>query len=170
MTRHTRPTYFGKASTKKQSEYKLINWCPDSLKVFVWRVLCAAHFLSVYFVIYLFILSSNWFFISCCSCSMRCHFFWILPAQTKRVSSSTIVCGTEVELTGPVFTATVCKLSGPTGHWKPILQDHIAGKREGRRRALFCESCEFRENCTQHTFFSYLAHHLRNRQTFPPWV
>lgn len=128
MTRHTRPTYFGKASTKKQSEYKLINWCPDSLKVFVWRVLCAAHFLSVYFVIYLFILSSNWFFISCCSCSMRCHFFWILPAQTKRVSSSTIVCVTFL--------------------WVLWIQRKLHSTH----------------------FFSHLAHHLRNRQTFPPWV
>lgn len=72
MTRHTRPTYYGKASTKKQSEYKLINWWTDK---FVYGRCNVLHiFLSVYFVIYLFILSSNWFFISCCSCSMRCKF------------------------------------------------------------------------------------------------
>lgn len=94
--------------------------------------------------------------------------FVILPAQIKRVSSSTIVRGTEEELTGPVFTATVCALSGPTGHWKHILQDHrrLQDNEKGGDRHFFCESCEFRENYTQRTFFFiHLAHHLRNRQT-----
>lgn len=60
-------------STNRETIYiklndKLVDW-----QVCVWRVFYAAHFLSVYFVIYLFILSSSWTF-SCCSCPMRCKF------------------------------------------------------------------------------------------------
>ncbi len=64
-----------------------------------------------------------------------------------------------------IYSDCVCTFRTHGALKTHLTRSHCRTKRRAETCTFFCESCEFRENCTQHTFFSHLAHHLRNRQT-----
>lgn len=64
-----------------------------------------------------------------------------------------------------VYSDCVCTFKTPGALKSHLTRSHCRTARRQETSTFFCESCEFREICTQFTFFTHLGHHLKNQQT-----
>lgn len=64
-----------------------------------------------------------------------------------------------------VYSDCVCTFKTHGALKSHLTRSHCRTVRRPDTCTFFCELCDFRENCTQHTFFTHLGHHLKNQQT-----
>ncbi|XP_041863678.1 uncharacterized protein LOC121653945 [Melanotaenia boesemani] len=64
-----------------------------------------------------------------------------------------------------VFSDCVCTFKTPGALKSHLTRSHCRSEKREETATFFCELCEFREICTQRTFFTHLGHHLKNQET-----
>ena len=87
-------------------------------------------------------------------------------APVKRLFWSTVDFVTVQVHTGPVFTQTVCVFKTPG-----VLRSHLSRShttvRIQENSTFLCDLCDFKEICSEKTFWNHLGRHIKNRETVP---
>lgn len=64
-----------------------------------------------------------------------------------------------------VYSDCVCTFKTPGALRSHLTRSHCKTVKRQEKSIFFCDLCEFRETCTQRTFFTHLRHHLKNQET-----
>lgn len=64
-----------------------------------------------------------------------------------------------------VYSDCVCTFKTPGALKSHLTRSHCRAAKSQEKLTFFCDLCEFREICTQRSFFTHLGHHLKNQET-----
>lgn len=64
-----------------------------------------------------------------------------------------------------IYSDCVCTFKTPGALKSHLTRSHCRTVRRQVTSSFFCELCEFKETCTERTFFTHLGHHLKNQHT-----
>ncbi|KAL3977650.1 C-type lectin domain family 12 member B [Sarotherodon galilaeus] len=64
-----------------------------------------------------------------------------------------------------VYSDCVCSFRTRGALKSHLSRSHNRAKKRQEISTFFCDFCEFKENCSQHTFISHLLRHLKNHET-----